>query len=414
MEIRAHRTWLTWIVRFFYRVFGPTTVHLEHEICLFVTTAFLTSASLFSLYGSSFGLSGDCLYLFFTNLWLSRHFVHRLICTTDVGTSLSPWTRNLRWVWIIITSGGQYFDVPTSIFASTSYQPLLDDYSRPKGGRDIISDVSGSIPVTSSSPLAFHRLWIVQKSVIPLLAASWALGKILKSKLSPRNVIDFDDEDWATTPASSTNKRNKHSSSSGSDHVAKSRAEKDSFAHSHDKCKKKLNRKLDMWCRFVPQIQLLVLIGASCGIIWFIQQYMRAMSSYVVPLRSGRIPTGDGAWASPQFDTSLNSEFMRRKFEGVQGAKAVAALRSRNFVYSPYGMMCMIAAWGTIGCLFLYGRIMLPLPDLVAGVVGSTGKGSYVSLHDEIQQFVLSVRVHVAHQSLILFLPEIIKTRENR
>ena len=81
-----------------------------------------------------------------------------------------------------------------------------------------------------------------------------------------------------------------------------------------------------------------------------------------------------------QRDAALyNSEFMDRRFDGVRGAKASSVLWSRNFVYSPLGMICMIMSLGTIASILLFGRIMPPLPDLVGGSGGNVGRGSHVS-----------------------------------
>ena len=80
-----------------------------------------------------------------------------------------------------------------------------------------------------------------------------------------------------------------------------------------------------------------------------------------------------------QYDVALNAEFMTRKYALMQGGDGASAIQARDFIYSWYGMMCMVAVWGTIGSLILYGRIMPPLPDLVAGAPGNVGKGSHVS-----------------------------------
>lgn len=389
MELKAPRSWLARVgSRVAYKTFGPTTVHLDHEVCLLVTATCLTSASLFSLYKLSFGSALDFFYLLISTLWLSRHFFHRLLCTTDVSTSLSGWTHNLRWIWITITSGGQYFDIPTHMFASTSFQPLIDDaYARPKSG----GDVSSSIPITFS-PFAFHRIWIVQKTVVPLLAAIWAVMNTCKSS---SNDFDLYDNDWSSTTAtiSANNKRNKHSSNSGSDHARnKNGKSSPSFAEIHKKCIKKLNRKFDSWWQYVPRVQLLVLIITACGILWFFQKYNEVLSSYSLPLRTPRSALFDKNMANPrmvnaennsqqnQRDAALyNSEFMDRRFDGVRGAKASSVLWSRNFVYSPLGMICMIMSLGTIASILLFGRIMPPLPDLVGGSGGNVGRGSHVS-----------------------------------
>jgi hypothetical protein len=39
----------------------------------------------------------------------------------------------------------------------------------------------------------------------------------------------------------------------------------------------------------------------------------------------------------------------------------------------------MVMIWGTLGSLVVYGRIMPPLADLVAGAPFTVGRGSHVS-----------------------------------
>lgn len=48
--------------------------------------------------------------------------------------------------------------------------------------------------------------------------------------------------------------------------------------------------------------------------------------------------------------------------------------------YSPWGMAYMVSFWGIITSLCLFGRIMLPLPDLIAGGRDAwSGRGGNVS-----------------------------------
>ena len=285
-----------------YRILGPTTVHLEHEICLILTTTFLTAASLISLYSSSFGTRGDYTYLVLTSLWLSRHLLHRIICTTDIGTSLSPWYSNLRWLYMIMTTGGQYFDVPSSIFArSVSYRQY-----KSLGGVDseiIANDVSGGIASSSTvHPVALHRLWIVQTSLLPPVAFLWAILTLLKSKFTSGTMVGFDDGYWTTATSSTatsssakdhhggSSHKNKHHhshSSSDSNRQDTDDEEDKTFRQIYNQCKTKINRKLDIWWRYLPPLQLLVLLASLAGIAWFIRQYVIVRNSYKISLRMG-------------------------------------------------------------------------------------------------------------------------------
>jgi hypothetical protein len=399
------------MAKVFYRLFGPTTIHLEHEICLWVTSMCLTIASLSCLYRSSFGIVGDLFYLLLTNLWLSRHFLHRLICTADVGTSLSKSPlQTLRWMWIIVTTGGQYFDVPTSVFDSSDNDVnYIDEYARhARDGAAIainIGAMDGPMGIASSS-------MNLKDAIVKLLALGWASTQMLLKAIritsfsSKQKEFDFDDDDWTTTTTASsgTFKHRRGSAGGGSTNATHGNVyEKDSFGYKYNKCKKKLNRKIDVCWRYSPPVQLLVFIFSGCFIIWFALKYKEAQSSYAIPLRAGRnaffdsnminYRMNDEAMAmhmnmhgnnhnwtpNTQYDVALNAEFMTRKYALMQGGDGASAIQARDFIYSWYGMMCMVAVWGTIGSLILYGRIMPPLPDLVAGAPGNVGKGSHVS-----------------------------------
>ena len=404
VELRAPKSWCARVgTRFAYKIFGPTTVHLDHEMCLLVTATCLTCASLLSIYKSSFGSMLDIFYLIFSTLWLSRHFFHRLICTSDVGTSLSGWTHHLRWIWIIATCGGQYFDVPTSMFASTSYQLLIDDsYARSKSG-----DVSRSIPL-AISPFAFHRIWIIQETCVSFMAATWAGWIIVKLKLSPRTLtaFDLDDEDWSSSTDNANNKRGKNSS----EHSKKSTKNFSSFGQTHRKCRRKLNKKLDRMWQYVPSLQVLVLVISICGFVWFFQKYNEALSSYSLPLRTSRSVFFDKNMANPRMAnidnhsmqqrdlSSPNTEYLARRFDAIHGGQASSALWSRNFVYSPVGIVCMVMSCGIISSILFFCRIMLPLPDLVSGVDGNVGRGNYVSSNK-------NTLLRITHRHMNMILP---------
>jgi fatty acid desaturase len=70
---------------------------------------------------------------------------------------------------------------------------------------------------------------------------------------------------------------------------------------------------------------------------------------------------------------------MNKKLEAKQEGYVSAAKEARDFVYSWIGMICMVMIWGTLGSLVVYGRIMPPLADLVAGAPFTVGRGSHVS-----------------------------------
>jgi hypothetical protein len=133
---------------------GPTAIHLQHELILLATLCIFTSASFYttyhshpsiipsttsSSYSTSYYIVAGCinflsihrnefLYVIFSTIWLARHLLHRIICTTDVNTSIlsnrtltknnnhyqlhPTWLSTLYKVYIWLSCDGQYFDIP--------------------------------------------------------------------------------------------------------------------------------------------------------------------------------------------------------------------------------------------------------------------------------------------------------------
>lgn len=381
----------SYMSRLIYKIGGPSTVHLEYEICLLVTSMCLTAASLVSLYKSSFGSSGDFFYLLVSNIWLARHFFHRLICTSDVGTSIhlskSP-MQTLRWGWIAITSGGQSFDIPTSILtASSSSYNYIDNYVPHKSSstRDFASTPT-TIPVTSAP-------FIFQVGIIKPLAFVWTIFKMIKAAIRPKSskYADLDEEDWVNSMSSANNASNSNNSSfRKDDHDVKTK----SFSYIYEKNKKKFQIKFQLWWQYMPPLQFLALLSFVCFTFWFCLQYMEAQSSYNIPFRQGKNTIFDQNMGNTRMnggntrfgtnnvnpnlskDVKLNGDFMNKKFDLIQSGKYAVLTGARDFVYSWLGMIFMIFILGTLGSLLLYGRLMPPLPDLVSGL---NVKGSHVS-----------------------------------
>lgn len=68
---------------------------------------------------------------------------------------------------------------------------------------------------------------------------------------------------------------------------------------------------------------------------------------------------------------------MTQKFRAMQQYNNNIADAKETF-YGPWGMLCMILAWGTLGSLIFYGRVILPAPDLTC-TVPVVSRGSAVS-----------------------------------
>lgn len=95
-----------------YRLFGPTTLHLQHELYLWISLSLLTLSSLMSLYRHALQ-RGDAVLIVCVSLWLSRHFVMRWLCTHDAATVRNPTILGVAMHWITsYVTAGQYMDRP--------------------------------------------------------------------------------------------------------------------------------------------------------------------------------------------------------------------------------------------------------------------------------------------------------------
>ncbi|KAL7534236.1 hypothetical protein ACHAXR_008188 [Thalassiosira sp. AJA248-18] len=77
-----------------------TTLHLQIELALWICTLLLTAASSLVLYKHSYLYTvGDWVFLSWVGLWLGRHFILRLVCTTTFVDPGSDWRGNYGGSW---------------------------------------------------------------------------------------------------------------------------------------------------------------------------------------------------------------------------------------------------------------------------------------------------------------------------
>lgn len=95
-----------------YHIFGPTTLHLQHEFYMWISLSLLTLATLKSLYRQAL-YRGDVLVVLIVSMWLSRHFVLRWLVTNDTSTAKNPTLLGVIMYWITsYVMAGQYAERP--------------------------------------------------------------------------------------------------------------------------------------------------------------------------------------------------------------------------------------------------------------------------------------------------------------
>jgi uncharacterized membrane protein YgcG len=126
-----------WLNAFWYRLIGPTTVHLQYEFYLLCSLFLLTISSLQGLYKDDlFTTRGDYIFLAFQCVWLAKHLLLRIVCVWDVSTSRCPTLRGFlsHFVTSYLT-GGQVFDRPTPKAMARQLGATDSSYTGGGGGR---------------------------------------------------------------------------------------------------------------------------------------------------------------------------------------------------------------------------------------------------------------------------------------
>lgn len=291
-----------------YKILGPTTVHLRHEFYLLTALVFFTIASLQSVYRSSLGSWGGCLFVFFTSLWLGRHLILRWLCTSDTTTTRSPTISGLLVFWL--TShfmAGQYFDRPNPPVVAKQVGTSHSDDAR------IVATISSFFPpsIHCTWQLLRVRVWF------PILSLYEQLWKMIRgrSKSSVKN----------SSFGRGTGQRKAVSSASLA-----------------------INQAYSYWNGFwsfygLP-LQFIIPLVALGLYAWHYSTYMARESEMTYALTMN--------------NRNLEEEWVAQRPHGAYRKLPKPTLSHLLFNISVFGVM----ATG-----LLYGRILLPFPDLVAG-----------------------------------------------
>mmetsp|Transcript_10509 Transcript_10509/g.16113 ORF Transcript_10509/g.16113 Transcript_10509/m.16113 type:complete len:649 (+) Transcript_10509:135-2081(+) len=324
-----------------YRTFGKTTIHLQHEFYLLLALSVLTASSFQAVYRHSFGAKGDILFWLMTTAWLSRHIVLRWICTQDTSTTRSPTFLGVisHWVTSHITAG-QYFDRPEAHIVARSY-----------GNVHGSEETRASIFETPS--VASLRYTMKYGLALTLYPIQRACERILGTSGGYQSGGNFADFSHHGSSASGQKQRKDRSSSSSSNSLMA----------------QLMNQQ---WVKFLslkgPPLQLCLVVIVASWCIWNLLFYESANSSVDIPYMpitmSGRISYGnqdgviDGNGINSQ-DPAAFRNGPRSNVFGASYARHEPPTWMRVFFFLSCGSLSV--------SIFMFGRIFLPIPDLVAG-----------------------------------------------
>ena len=340
-----------------YKLFGISTPHLEHELILLFSSVSITTASSMSLYRYTFPTPRDIYYIVMTFLWFSRYIIHRIICTTDTNSTqhgpndgwrfINSFIARFQWLWISMTSGGQYYDVPLSMLTRIhAKEEISNDFSN---GEEINYNTSG-----------FHESFVVRVFLLRPICFIVSSAKWFARYLRPKQVAE--DLDWI--PPEKPSRRGSHTgaSTTSQDVKRKVQGNEDSFRNIYGIEYRRMRYSVSMCWNHLPQAQAVIFFGALC--LCSLQLYMHysvwKMNS-IFKKRSSMF--GISFYNDPDFENEpLNSMIFERKFL----AKHNFGRSNIELLYSPVGVLCTIMTIGCLGSLLFFGRLILPIPDLVA------------------------------------------------
>lgn len=197
---------LSWLQQWKYKVLGPTTIHLQHEIYLLFSLLLLMVGSFQSLYKSTFGSTdGDIKFCLLAFLWLSRHVLVRLICTWDNHSSdRRPNVRGLLAHWLTSNiMSGQYFDRPS--------HSMLAKYNLVGAPRVGDEEVRASAHSSFISSLLYAKKLVTIRIWFPLLRFHDWIG-VTKRRASSSISVDSS----TTSGSGNTNSNSQYYHPSGS------------------------------------------------------------------------------------------------------------------------------------------------------------------------------------------------------
>ena len=314
-----------------YRLFGPTTLHLQHELYLWTSLSLLTLSTLQSIYRQALQ-AGDGVLVLIVSLWLSRHIVLRWLLTNDTSTAKNPTLLGVFMYWITsYVTAGQYMDRPDpQIVARNAGTP---------------TDEVVSLLPSLSYTLHFLRVRILYPFI----------------KLRECLISDKDNH----TPTTAAQRR---------------RSSTSTLASTNASWRTSTYFKWITWWRDNgPSIQMMVSVVVAMVMIWdiFITMYPARVTT------SGHVGS----------DQDMDNIQPRGVYQTL-----IPPSRSQLLLFLARTPVLLTAFW--------YGRIALPIPDLVAGanVLKSVRAEAHLHGHSTSASGVSIKCVWLMHSTYILVL----------
>jgi hypothetical protein len=314
-----------------YRLLGPTTIHLQQEFYNWIALLLLTASNLRGLYqDDSRGLlRGDLTFLLLTALWLGRNLFVRWICTGDHSTHRSPTLTGVVAHWL--TShflAGQYFDRPT---IQAVGKHLGTHHT--EDGRNNVATLSSFFLPSILYTWQLVKIWII----FPLLSAKEFLFHKLLNINSNRN---------------SSNSSNIDSSTRSNDHKVSKRG-KDRLPAAKFRINTYYSYWSKFWNRHGPPLQMMIPL---CTFLLYLYGLLL--------VDTGEEGEGTHALTMNMRATQPNNNLVDTDpLDDVLPFGGYQALEKPSWKQ----VLFLMSISGTLMTIVIYGRVIVPICDLVAG-----------------------------------------------
>ena len=387
-----------------YRICGPTTAHLRYEFYLLCSLLLLTCGSLRGLYKESFlggaTIQGDALYLLLSAAVAGRHLLVRLLCTWDPSTHAAPTLTGLLSHFLQShCTGGQTFDRPPPLQQLWMHPAAAGAASSGSGGSATNAAAADSSSGSASAALLVPTAAAERLVQITAISDSGTSHKHHQHHQSGANqttasLVDLCPSTliyawqmvrvyvwfplsrlWASSNFFWHNHGNPKTSSgtgysSNSNNKRRSSSNRDSAVAVAARPKSALRRTLEalqqyavqLWVSYGPSLQFSLALAIFLMYKWYIYEYRTGRS----PLSLFYSPESLAYRETAILSVSTQNTNAIRLAAGKHGDRAAG-------VYQPFlqptgrDIFFVMMGFGTLLSLFVFSRVVAPLPDLVAG-----------------------------------------------
>ena len=309
-----------------FRFLGPTTVHLRFEFCLLLSLLLLTYSSLQGLYKENFGLAGDYVYLSLLFLCLSRHLVLRILITWDASTHASPTVLGLlsHFITAHLTAGQVHDRASASVLSRLV-------------GNNPSADGSGVLSFAALLPSSAVYAWELFQQKI------WHPATLRTDNASNRRYSRCSDKEAENGILLFFGFNEAHDWLQRTTHTVKRKAQ-------------------ELWNQHGPSLHFLFPVTVTLLLILGLGFYHRRYFPFSV-FAQGGIEDVAIEWNLITMD-SRSRNAMKQAPEGANmPAGAYQAMTEPSWLQVFFEMVTV----GQLLSLVCFLRVVLPLPDLVAG-----------------------------------------------